>query len=190
MLKRICVFCGSSPGARTEYMRIAEEMGKTLAKNNIRLIYGGSNIGLMGILAKTVLKHGGKVTGVMPKHLVDKEIAFKEITDFKMVNTMHERKAMMEKLSDGFIAMPGGFGTMDEIFEIITWAQLQLHMKPCGFLNVSNYYDKLFDFINHAIDEKFINTSYRHLFQIDSDPQNLIKKMQEYQPLINPPAKW
>jgi uncharacterized protein (TIGR00730 family) len=189
MLKSICVFCGSSPGAKTEYMRVAEEMGKTLAENNIRLIYGGSNIGLMGIIAKTVLKHGGKVTGVMPKHLVDKEIAFKEITDFKMVNTMHERKAVMEKLSDGFIAMPGGFGTMDEIFEIITWAQLQLHMKPCGFLNISNYYDKLFDFINHAIDEKFINASYRHLFQIDSDPQNLIKKMQEYQPLIIDKAK-
>jgi uncharacterized protein (TIGR00730 family) len=189
MLKSICVFCGSSPGTGTEYMRIAKEMGKTLAEDNIRLIYGGSNIGLMGIIAKTVLEHGGKVTGVMPKHLVDKEIDFKEITDFKMVNTMHERKAVMEKLSDGFIAMPGGFGTMDEIFEIITWAQLQLHMKPCGFLNISKYYDKLFDFINHAIDEKFINASYRHLFQIDSDPQNLIKKMQEYQPLIIDKAK-
>lgn len=184
MLKSICVFCGSSPGAKTEYTRVAEEMGKTLVKNNIRLVYGGSSIGLMGIIARTVLEHGGKVTGVMPKHLVDKEIAFKEITDFKMVNTMHERKALMEKLSDGFIAMPGGFGTLDEIFETITWAQLKLHMKPCGFLNISNYYDKLFDFINHAIDEKFINENYRHLFQIDANPQNLIEKMREYQPLI------
>ena len=184
MLKSICIFCGSSPGARAEYAQLAEDMGKTLAENNIRLIYGGSSIGLMGIIARTVLKCGGKVTGVMPKLLIDKEIDFKEVTDFKIVDTMHERKGIMEKLSDGFIAMPGGFGTLDEIFEILTWGQLQLHMKPCGFLNISNYYDKLFDFINHAIDEKFINATYRHLFQIDSDPQNLIEKIKKYQPII------
>lgn len=184
MLKSICIFCGSSLGAKAKYAQVAEGMGKTLAENNIRLIYGGASIGLMGIIARTVLKCGGKVTGVMPKLLLDKEIDFKEVTDFKMVDTMHERKGIMEKLSDGFIAMPGGFGTLDEIFEILAWGQLQLHMKPCGFLNVSNYYDKLFDFINHAIDEKFINETYRHLFQIDSDPQNLIEKMKKYQPII------
>ncbi|MCP4177572.1 MAG: TIGR00730 family Rossman fold protein [bacterium] len=190
MLSKVCVFCGSSPGTRTEYKEEAIKLGQTLAEQNISLVYGGSNVGLMGVIAKTVLKNGGKVTGVMPKHLVDKEVAFKELEDLIIVDTMHERKAIMEKLSDGFIAMPGGFGTFEEIFEMITWSQLDLHQKPCGFLNICGFYDKLISFINHAIAEGFIHESLREAINTGTTPIELVNKLKKSKPIIIDKAQW
>ncbi|HJO93086.1 MAG TPA: TIGR00730 family Rossman fold protein [Victivallales bacterium] len=190
MLSKICVFCGSSPGTRIEYKENAVKLGQALAEQNINLIYGGSNVGLMGVIAKTVLKHGGKVTGVMPRHLVDKEVAFNDLEDLRIVDTMHERKALMENLSDGFIAMPGGFGTFEEIFEMITWSQLDLHQKPCGFLNISGFYDKLISFINHAITEGFIHESLKEAINTGSTPLELINKLKKSKPIIIDKAQW
>ncbi len=135
-MKRICVFCGSSPGARLEYARAARELADLLIKRNIGLVYGGARVGIMGEIASAVLKQGGEVIGVIPQELVEKEVAFTELTDLRIVGSMHERKALMAELSDGFIALPGGLGTIEEFFEVLTWAQLGLHRKPCGLLNV------------------------------------------------------
>ena len=137
----------------------------------------------MGHIAKTVLKHNGEVIGIMPEYLVKMEVAFPEITELRIVKTMHERKAMMEDLSDAFIAMPGGFGTFEEIFEMITWAQLQLHMKPCGFLNTLGFYDKLLDFIEHAVSERFINEQDKKIIQTSVNSEELIAKLQNYSPV-------
>ena len=163
-MKRICVFCGSSPGSRPEYAQAAKALGKKLAHEKLELVYGGGSVGMMGILAQAVLTNGGQVTGVITRHLYEMEVAFQGLTDMKIVDTMHERKAMMAELSDGFIALPGGFGTMDEIFEIMTWAQLDLQRKPLGFLNVNGYYDRLMAFIDHMFDQEFVNPECRSYF--------------------------
>jgi len=176
-IKSICVFCGSDFGARDEYADGAVELGKFIAKKKIRLVYGGAKIGLMGIVAKSVMENGGHVIGVMPQHLADMEITYDDIPDIRIVSTMHERKALMESLSDAFIAMPGGMGTLEEIFEILTWAKLQLHNKPCGFLNILGYYDKLMDFLNHAKNEMFIKDDFDMLFKIDSNIESLMEKL-------------
>ena len=179
-LKRICVFCGSSHGAKKEYTDAAVELGHVLASNNIGLVYGGANVGLMNDIANTVHNNGGEVIGIMPRHLSDKEVAHQGINDLRVVNSMHERKALMEKLSDAYIAMPGGFGTLDEIFEAITWAQIELHHKPCAFLNIDGFYDKLFDFINYVIAEGFIQEGHKKILQIDCSPNSLLDKLKNY----------
>jgi uncharacterized protein (TIGR00730 family) len=182
-IKRICVFCGSSYGHGKEYKKTAVQLGHILVSKKIGLVYGGGDVGLMGTTANTVFDNGGEVIGIIPRHLADQEVAHNGISDLRIVNSMHERKALMETLSDAFIAMPGGFGTIEEIFEAITWAQLKLHSKPCGFLNISGFFDKLFDFINTVSTEGFIKKEYLNIMQIDSCPEKLFKKMDCYQPI-------
>jgi uncharacterized protein (TIGR00730 family) len=147
-MKRICVFAGSSAGVRPEYLRAAADLGTVLAARGIELVYGGARVGMMGAVAGAVLAGGGRVTGVIPQALVEKEVAHDGLTELRVVTSMHQRKALMADLSDAFIALPGGWGTLDEMFEILTWAQLGLHRKPCGLLNVSGYFDRLLAFLD------------------------------------------
>ena len=154
--KRLCVYCGSRHGAQPAYDRAARNLGAALARHGIELVYGGGRVGLMGVLAESVLAHGGKVIGVIPKALVSREVAFLELSDLRIVESMHERKALMADLADAFVALPGGVGTLEELFEILTWAQLGLHHKPCGLLNVDQFYDLLLGFLDHALAENFI----------------------------------
>lgn len=189
-MKRICVFCGSSPGSEPEYIEMAVQLGKELSKNKIGLVYGGGSVGMMGVLADSVVKAGGDVTGVITEKLFNMEVGFTELSDLRVVETMHERKAMMAELSDGFIALPGGFGTMDEIFEILTWSQLDIHRKPCGFLNVKGYYNKLIDFIDHMIVQNFISKPCRELVQVDEHPTGLLEKFRNYSPLSTDKGEW
>ncbi len=187
-MKRICVFCGSSPGARPEYMNIAAELGALLAKENIGLVYGGASVGLMGAVADATLAAGGEVIGVIPKHLFRKEIAHQGLADLRIVNSMHERKALMEELSSGFIALPGGFGTFEEFFEIITWAQLGLHQKPAALLNVLGYYDSLLALLNRGIQDQFIREEHRQLVLSSESPSEILTLMKNYRPSALP--KW
>ena len=189
-MRRISVYCGSSPGLLPEYTRMADQLGAVLAREKITLVYGGGNVGMMGVLAGATVKNGGKVIGVITRHLIELEVAFKNLSDLRVVETMHERKAMMADLADGFIALPGGLGTMDEMFEMLTWSQLNLHHKPCGFLNISGYFDKLIDFIDHMISQQFINDSCRSLILSDRDPQGLIEQFRNYTPLFKDKAEW
>jgi uncharacterized protein (TIGR00730 family) len=174
-IKSVCIYCGSNTGKREEYSRVAARVGRLLAANGITLVYGGGNVGLMGIAATAALEGGGRVIGIIPEILVDRELAHLEVTELKVVTTMHERKALMESLSDTFIALPGGFGTYDELFEIITWAQIGFHSKPVGLLNVNGYYDKLIQFIDGAVDEEFIKPVHRSLLQVNNDPVALLR---------------
>ncbi len=189
-MKRICVFCGSSPGVRPEYREIARQLGQLLVAQHIGLVYGGGNVGLMGEIAQQVMEHGGEVVGVIPKFLAEKEVVFRDVTDLHVVDSMHERKALMAELSDGFIALPGGLGTVEEIFEVLTWAQLGIHEKPCGFLNICGYYDPILTFLNHAIEEQFIKTEYRRIVLIEDSPRNLLDRFRAYQPVRIDKAKW
>ena len=189
-MKSICVFCGSSPGREPLYVETAVKLGKTLAQRDIRLVYGGASVGTMGATAFSVLKNGGSVTGVITKQLVTMEVANTDLTDLRIVDTMHDRKAMMAELSDGFIALPGGFGTIEELFEAITWAQLGIQKKPCGILNVGGYYDKLLEFIDHMIDHEFVKSDYRELIKIDDTPEGLIEQFNAYTPVTVDKAKW
>ena len=189
-MKRICVFCGSSLGTKPEYVRAAVLLGQTLANKNIGLVYGGGSVGLMGKIAHAVLQHGGDVTGVIPKELVEKEVAFTELSDLRVVGSMHERKALMEEISDGFIALPGGLGTIEEFFEILTWAQLGMHKKPCGLLNVGHYYDKLVEFLDYAVNQQFIEGEHRSMLLIEKNPEILLKKFKGYQPPKVDKAEW
>ncbi len=189
-VKRICVFCGSGLGVKPEYVRAAVLLGHTLANKNIGLVYGGGSVGLMGKIAHAVLQHGGEVIGVIPKELVEKEVAFTELSDLRVVGSMHERKALMEKLSDGFIALPGGLGTIEEFFEILTWAQLGMHQKPCGLLNVGHYYDKLVEFLDYAVNQQFIEWEHRSMLLIEKNPGVLLKKFKGYQPPKVDKAEW
>ncbi len=162
------------------FISSAKELAKVLVENNFTLIYGGGRLGLMGEIADHVLKLNGKIIGVIPKTLVEKERAHLDIPDLRIVNSMHERKALMAELSDGFIAMPGGAGTLDEFFEIWTWGQIGLHKKPCAILNIENYFDHLISFLNHAVDENFIQPVFREMLLIENDPALLIEKMKNY----------
>jgi uncharacterized protein (TIGR00730 family) len=181
-MKRICVYCGSSPGTRPEYTAAARQLGQTLACRHIEMVYGGGKVGLMGEIARAVVEAGGHVIGVIPQDLADKEVAFKELTDLRIVNNMHERKALMVKLADGFIALPGGFGTFEEFFEVVTWTQLGFQRKPCGLLNVSQYYAKLIEFLNHAVDEQFMRPEYRSIVLVDENADVLLDKLETYEP--------
>ena len=189
-MKRICVFCGSSPGAKSDYVLAAKQLGYILARNDLGLVYGGARVGLMGKIAEAVLEMGGEAIGVIPKGLVDKEVAFTGLADLRVVDSMHERKALMADLSDGFIALPGGLGTIEEFFEVITWAQLGIHPKPCGLLNINHYYDRLIDFLDHTVNEKFVEMEHRSMILIDKNPEKLLQKFETYHPPKIDKAKW
>jgi uncharacterized protein (TIGR00730 family) len=187
-MQRLCVFAGSSPGARTEYLEAARELGTALVHRSMGLVYGGARIGLMGALADAVLAGGGHVTGVIPASLVTKEVAHQGLSDLRIVASMHERKAMMNDLSDGFIALPGGWGTLEEFFEVLTWAQLGLHRKPCGLLNVSGFFDGLLAFIDHTIDERFVTREHRAMLLVADSSDVLLRLFESYDPPAV--AKW
>jgi uncharacterized protein (TIGR00730 family) len=176
---RICVFTGSRHGARSEYAEVAKQLGRDLVARNYGLVYGGGNVGLMTVIADTVLELKGHVTGVIPDSLVSKEVAHTGLTDLRVVNSMHERKALMAELSDGFIALPGGIGTMEEFFEVLSWAQLGIHEKPCGLLNVAGYYDPLMQFFDHAVAQDFIKAKHRALLLVESEPAKLLDRFEK-----------
>ncbi len=179
-MKRLCVYCGSSSGRQSDYVQVARQLAQAMVNRNIDLVYGGASVGIMGEIANAVLEEGGDVIGIIPKGLFKKEVAHTGITELREVGSMHERKSLMADLSDGFIALPGGLGTIEEIFEIITWSQLGMHRKPCGLLNVSHYYDKLIDFLDHAVSEQFIKAAYRSSILVDEDPNALLGKFEVY----------
>ena len=179
-MRRVCVFCGSGVGKSPDYVTATRALAKHLVSEGIGIVFGGAKVGLMGVLADTALAAGGKVIGVIPQALVDREAAHTEVTELRVVSSMHERKATMEKLSDGFIALPGGYGTLEEILEILTWGQLGIHAKPSGFLNVRNYYDKFLTFLEDGVEDGFVRPGHRELFVSSSDPVELVQKMKEY----------
>jgi uncharacterized protein (TIGR00730 family) len=187
-MKRICVFAGSSVGCQQVYRAAAEGLGRTLAERGLGLVYGGARVGLMGVVADTVLASRGEVTGVIPSALVAKEVAHNGLADLRVVASMHERKAVMAELADGFIAMPGGWGTLDEFFEILTWAQLGLHRKPCGVLNVNGYFDGLLSFIEHSIEQGFVRREHRPMILVSSSAGALLDMFAGYEaPVVE---KW
>ena len=181
-IKRICVFCGSNHGARSTYTDAAQQLGKALVSQGVGLVYGGGSIGLMTVVANAVLEEKGEVIGVIPHALSSKEFAHDGLTELHLVSSMHERKAMMAELSGAFIAMPGGFGTLDEFFEIVTWAQLGLHTKPIGLLNVGGYFDLLLKFVDYMLRERFISSEHRQLIITSHDPEELLLKLIRYKP--------
>ncbi|MES2354968.1 MAG: TIGR00730 family Rossman fold protein [Pseudomonadota bacterium] len=180
-LKSICVYCGSSPGRIEAYADSARILAQALVEREIRLVYGGASVGIMGIVADAVLNAGGQVVGVIPDALVRREVAHKNLTKIHVTRSMHERKLLMAEMSDGFIALPGGIGTLEEIFEAWTWTQLGIHGKPCGLLNVEGYFDKLTSFLDHAAAEGFIKSSHRSLLFIETDPNVLLNNFSNYQ---------
>jgi len=179
---RLCVFCGSSKGARETYTHTAQILGRELAARGIEIVYGGGNVGLMGIVADAVLAAGGRAIGVIPEALMARELGHAGIQDLRVVKTMHERKALMAELADGFIAMPGGIGTYEEFFEVLTWAQLGLHAKPCALLNVDGFYDPVLRLLDHAVEERFVRASHRELVVVESDPATLLDHMARHHP--------
>jgi uncharacterized protein (TIGR00730 family) len=182
-MKRICVFCGSSSGSRPEYRAAAEELGAELVRRNIGLVYGGGNVGLMGVIADTVLNAGGEVVGVIPQNLIALEVGHNGLTNLHVVRSMHERKALMADLADAFIALPGGFGTFEEFCEIVTWSQLGLHAKPCGILNVRGYYSPLLAMFDHAVQERFLKPENRGLVLAQDSVPGLLRALEEWRPV-------
>ncbi|WP_225073794.1 TIGR00730 family Rossman fold protein [Desulfuromonas sp. CSMB_57] len=178
-MKRICVNCGSNPGSSPVYMKVAEELGSVLAKRNIGLVYGGADVGLMGKVADTVLQAGGTVVGVIPKSFAHK-VSHRGLTELHVVDSMHDRKAMMFELSDGFIALPGGYGTIEEVTELLTWSQLGLSSKPCGIINVSGYFNSLLSFFDFAVKEGFIKQEHRDMLLEDISPEGILNKINDY----------
>lgn len=187
-LKSICLFCGSSPGVDPAFRLAAAQLGTTLANNNIRLVYGGGHVGLMGVAADACLVAGGEVVGVIPRKLMEKEVGHAGLTQMHVVETMHERKALMTQLSDGFIALPGGYGTLDELFEALTWQQLAYHLLPVGVLNVSGFFDHLVQFLDHARDQRLLRDAHRDSLIVDNNLSSLIARMQTFVPPNN--EKW
>lgn len=183
-LRRICVFCGSSAGARCEYRAAAHELAALLVAEGIGLVYGGASIGLMGVVADAVMSNGGEVIGVIPRQLSEWEIAHTGLTELRLVDSMHERKAMMFDLSDGFIALPGGLGTLEELFEILTWLQLGLHVKPAGLINTSGYFRALSKFLDQTVTEGFVLPQHRKLLLVEDDPSVLLAKMRAFRPPV------
>jgi len=182
-MKRICVFCGSSAGSRPEYRACAEQLGAELVRRNIALVYGGGNVGLMGAIADSVLQAGGKAIGVIPEHLMAHEVGHKHLTKLHIVRSMHERKALMADISDAFIALPGGFGTLEEFFEVLTWSQLGLHRKPCGIVNVLDYFTPLLEMLDHAVEERFLKAQNRALVLARQTPTELLQAFEEWRPV-------
>jgi uncharacterized protein (TIGR00730 family) len=187
-MNRLCVFCGSSPGRDPAYLAVATELGTLLAKRGIGLVYGGASIGLMGALADAAQAAGGEVIGVIPHALVEWEVAHAGLADLRIVASMHERKALMAELSDGFIALPGGIGTLDELFEIWTWGQLGSHSKPCALLNTSGFYDRLLGFLDFVMGEAFMRPIHRNMLLVSETPEGLLTKMEGYR--APPETRW
>jgi uncharacterized protein (TIGR00730 family) len=183
-MKAVCVYCGSSNGANPVYAEAAHAFGRALVDANLALVYGGGKVGLMGMIADSVMAAGGRAIGVIPELLVDKEIGHHGLTELHVVADMHERKKMMADLSDAFVALPGGAGTLEELFEVYTWAQLGYHRKPVGMLNIAGYYDPLIAMLEHTVREGFMRRAYFETLQIDSDATALISKLRRYQPLM------
>src|SRR5271165_3500226 len=181
--RKICVFCGSNLGINPAYRQSAEQLGRVLVAHRIELVYGAGNIGLMGILADSVLSVGGRAIGVIPESLMAREVGHLGLTDLRIVKSMHERKALMSDLSDGFIAMPGGFGTFEEFCEVLTWSQLGIQSKPCGLLNIDGYYDSLLRLFDHAVREGFLRKENRQLVLEDRDPEQLLEKLSGFVPV-------
>jgi uncharacterized protein (TIGR00730 family) len=187
-VRSVCVFCGSNSGTKPAYEQAAIELGGTIAERGLMLVYGGSKVGLMGSIADAALAAGGRVHGVIPQALLDKELAHRGLTQLDVVASMHERKARMADLSDGFVALPGGAGTLEEIFEVWTWAQLGFHAKPVGFLNAAAYYDRLADFFDHAVNEAFVRPGLRDMLIFETEPRLLLDRFDAYvAPTL---AKW
>ena len=176
-MRRLCVFCGSSAGARPEYLVAAQTLGRVLAEREVALVYGGARVGLMGAVADAALAVGGEVIGVIPRALEEREIAHTGLTELRVVGSMHERKAVMSDLSDAFIALPGGLGTLEELFEVWTWAQLGVHDKPCAVLDVAGYYARLLDFLDHGVREGFVRPAHRGRLLVDEDPARLVDRL-------------
>ncbi|MBT8058203.1 MAG: TIGR00730 family Rossman fold protein [Gammaproteobacteria bacterium] len=179
-MKRICVYCGSSPGRLPAYREAADRLGRVLAERRIGLVYGGASVGVMGAVADAVLDEGGETIGVIPRSLATKEVAHHGLDELVVVDSMHQRKAKMAELSDGFVALPGGWGTIEEIFEMLTWAQLGFHEKPCGLLNVAAYFDPLFTFLERAIEQRFVKEDHRPMMMMDSNPAALLDRFSDY----------
>ena len=176
-MNTICVYCGSSPGRDPAYAAAAHAVGRLLAETGRTLVYGGGHVGLMGAVADAALAAGGKVIGVIPRALEEKELAHDGLTELRVVGSMHERKAIMADLADGFLALPGGLGTLEELFETWTWGQLGLHAKPYGLLNVAGFYDPLLALVDHMVDERFVGPAHRELLLVDSAPERLLERM-------------
>ncbi|NVE00529.1 TIGR00730 family Rossman fold protein [Massilia sp. BJB1822] len=176
-MKTVCVYCGANAGADPLYAEGARALAAALVEQNMSLVYGGGNVGLMGIIADEVLRLGGEATGVIPTKLVEREVAHNGLTRQFIVKDMHERKAMMAELSDGFIAMPGGLGTLEELFEMLTWAQIGIHSKPVGLLNMNGYYDRLMDFVEHARSQGFVRPQHAALMHVETDPRALLERL-------------
>jgi uncharacterized protein (TIGR00730 family) len=187
-MKRIAVYCGSNPGKNPAYVEAAEKLGAQLAREKIELIYGGDRVGLMGALADAALKNGGHVIGVIPEKLVIKEVIHEGLPDRRIVKTMHERKALMAELADGFIALPGGYGTFEEFFEVLAWSQLGWHQKPFGLLDVAGFYRALLEFLDHAAHEGFIRPKHRELVIVEEDAEKMLRRLKNFQPPTE--VKW
>jgi uncharacterized protein (TIGR00730 family) len=187
-MESICVFAGSSSGTRPAFAGAAEALGGAIAARGCRLVYGGGRVGLMGVLADAALAAGGEVIGVIPEALMRKEVGHEGLTDLRVVQTMHQRKALMSELSDGVIALPGGLGTLEELFEILTWAQLGIHAKPCGMLNAEGYYDDLLRFLGQTVDRGFVRREHRDMILAAAEPEALLDLMADYTPRYT--AKW
>jgi uncharacterized protein (TIGR00730 family) len=188
-MKGICVFAGSSIGARPEYRAAAEELGRALAGRHVKVVFGGGQVGLMGVLADAVLAGHGHVTGVIPEAMVAREIAHRGLSDLRIVASMHERKAMMADLADAFVALPGGWGTLEEFFEVLTWAQLGLHQKPCVLLNIAGYFDGLLSFLEHSIEQQFVRRENGALVLVAASVNGLLGELDRYHP-PPPGEKW
>lgn len=181
-MNRICVFCGTNPGSRPEYGAAARQLGQVLAEQGIELVYGGASVGIMGELADSVQEHGGHVTGIIPQQLMEKEAAHTGIRNLIVVASMHQRKSQMADMSDGFIALPGGIGTLEGFFEILTWGQLGIHAKPSGILNIEGYFNGLTGFLDHAVREGFLTEAHRNAIVVESTPARLLDRMRAYTP--------
>jgi uncharacterized protein (TIGR00730 family) len=187
-MKRLCVFCGSSPGRNPTYLAAAAQLGTLLAERRMGLVYGGAGIGLMGAVADAARSAGGEVIGVIPRALVDLEVAHAGLSDLRVVASMHERKALMAELSDAFIALPGGIGTLEELFEVWTWGQLGSHRKPCALLNVAGFYDRLLGFLDFVVQEAFLRPIHRDMLLVAANPDGLLEKLQGYR--APPETRW
>ncbi len=183
-IRNVCVFCGSQPGARPEYIAAARELGAMLAQHGIGIVYGGGHVGLMGALADAALAAGGRVTGVIPEHLMRPEVAHQNLDELVVVDSMHTRKRLMAERSDAFLVLPGGYGTFEEMFEMVTWLQLRLHTKPVGVLNVENYYDHLLDFLRHCAAEAFIRPAHFDLIIVESNAPLLLERLRRHVPAV------
>ena len=188
MMQRLCVFTGSNEGKSPAYLAAAVRMGRLLASEGIELVYGGGRVGLMGAVADACLADGGLVIGVIPRFLMDLELGHQGVTELRIVESMHERKALMADLSDGFAALPGGIGTMEELFEVWTWGQLGNHDKPVGLLNVDGYFDPLRAFIDHMVEERFLHGEHRAMLRVETDPALLIDQLRAWRPVAQ--SKW